>query len=507
MWIHERVLQRAQQCPQHLALVLNQEHMTYGELARRVERVAAHLLRLCDRQAPVALHLAKSPAAIVMMLACLRAGMTYVPIDPKCPPQRRDQILRDCQARLLVLDAATAAAWAAHPCQGPSLAMLWSDLLAADEAPPPAWPAIAGGDLAYVLYTSGSTGQPRGVMITHGNAEAFVAWGCQAFLITPADRVAVHAPLHFDLPVFDIYVGLAQGAALFLLDESTALFPEALSRFLRERQISVLYAVPSALTALIMRSSLRASPLLSLRILLYAGEEFRPEPLYALMQQLPAARVFNLYGPVETNVVTQFEITREQARWARVPLGMPVPSARLFLLGEGQRPVQEGEGEIAISGPSVSPGYVNQPQQTQATRCTVQDAEGAWPCYRTGDFARRDAAGLLHFLGRRDGMVKTRGFRVELGEIEAALARHPAVAEVAVVAAEHPVYTTLLYAFVVYRPGAQTSERDLLSALHTQLPAYMCPHRVFVRAQLPTTSTGKVARLALRQELPALLAE
>lgn len=521
MWIYEHFLMHAQQQPEHLAVVLNQECLTYGELAGRVECVAARLLRLVGGQARVALHLTKSIQAITMMLACVRAGITYVPIDPKCPIERRNQILRDCQANLLVLDRYTTADWEVHTFVTSSLAaivspetisryagrqFLWSELQEADEAPLPEWSALTADSLAYLLYTSGSTGTPKGVMITYGNANAFVEWGYQTFEIMADDHVAVHAPLHFDLPVFDVYVGLAKGATLYLIDESTVLFPEALYRFLRDLQISVLYAVPSALTALALRSSLRSHPLPHLHYLLYAGEEFQPESLRFLMSQLPAARVFNLYGPIETNVITQFEVTQEHLQWLRIPIGYPIFNTCLFLLGAEQQIVEEGEGEIVVSGPSVTPGYLNHPQQTQDARCTIPSKDRIWDCYRTGDFASRDADGLLHFLGRRDGMVKTRGFRVEMGDVEAAIARHPTVAEVVVIAAAHPIYTNLLYAFIVLHERKKVSEAELSQAVRKHVPAYMCPQQLFLRTELPKTSTGKIARLVLQEELKSMLA-
>lgn len=526
MGIYTDFFKQAQNQPDHLAIVFQQEHMTYGELGARVERVASRLLHLLKPSERVGLYLTKSPQALIMMLACLRAGRTYVPIDPKCPVQRRNLILEESQIRLLVLDQYTANDWLANPASSTiSLTIIgppgikgqaqrhytWAEMIMQVEKNASLGQGgngFHGDTLAYILYTSGSTGVPKGVMLTHSNVEAFVEWGKQTFDITPDDHIAVHAALHFDLPVFDIYVGLAKGATLWLVDTNTALFPEALFRFLRDTAVTVLYAVPSALTALIRRSSLRQQNLVHLRYLLYAGEEFHPEPLKILMSQLPAARVFNLYGPIETNVVTFCEIEQHHLTMARIPLGVPIANTSLFLLdAEGQVIIGEGEGEIVISGQSVTPGYLHHPLHTTLTRCTLQQDGHSWMCYRTGDFARRDRVGQLHFLGRKDGLIKTRGFRVELGDIEATISKRKEVVEVAVLAVPHPLYTNLLYAFIVLCKGAvqQMKDNELLSMLCEHLPLFMWPQRIFLRTELPKTSTGKIARHHLQNELKILL--
>ena len=524
MWIHERVFERAWQQPERTAILLHQEQWTYRDLATKAETLARSFLRLFEPGTRVALHMTKSPQTVALMLACLRAGMTYIPIDPRCPVERRDLMLEDCQAKILVLDKFTCPNWCAQPSAISSLALVISpqkiplaavtqlsfeELLATDtpgtERDP--YPTIMANTLAYLLYTSGSTGIPKGVQITHGNARAFVDWAYEQFDLSIQDRVAVHAPLHFDLPVFDIYVGLAKGATLYLVDEQTALFPEAMYRFLFTQSITVLYAVPSALTALLKRSSLRHQNLPALRYLLYAGEEFHLVALRTLLSKMLKARVFNLYGPVETNVVTYLEIQPEYLDLPRIPLGHPTSTTNLLLVGEHLQIVEEGEGEIVISGPGVTPGYLNQPEQTEATRCMLLVGGSEQICYRTGDFARRDSDGLLHFLGRRDSLIKTRGFRVEIGDVEAALLKLTGVDEGAVFALPHTIYTHLLYGFVAVRARKNASEAFLLQELRERLPSYMCPQRLFLRQELPKTSTGKLARRELQDELKSLLLE
>jgi amino acid adenylation domain-containing protein len=516
MFLHERFWETAQQLPEAEAFSFGAFSCTYGACATRVERLAAALAARVPRGTRVALNLYKSIDAIVLMLACLRAGLTYVPIDPTSPLARRRFIVRDSAARVLVLDQRTALDWAreaeqldtldliiapAEPRRAAGPECLASAALLADADPAAlgARAAAQADDLAAILYTSGSTGEPKGVMITQRNAAAFVDWGSAYFDLHPGDRVAVHAPLHFDLPVLDIYVSLACGATVCPIDEKTVLFPEALLRFLRTQRITVLYAVPSALTALLNRSSIAKGGLPDLRLLLYAGEEFHPAPLARLMRVLPCARVFNLYGPIETNVVTACAVGREHLQQQHIPIGQPIANTRLFLANAGGQIVETPgeEGEIVISGPSVSPGYLNQPDLTAGTRIWLAADGRRWECYRTGDFAHWDAQGTLHFLGRRDALIKTRGFRVDLGDVEATLMRHPAIAEVGVIAAPHADYTNLLYAFVVPKPGSALEVPALLAWCREYLPAYMVPSEIQIREQLPKTSTGKIARREL----------
>jgi amino acid adenylation domain-containing protein len=348
-------------------------------------------------------------------------------------------------------------------------------------------------DLAYVLYTSGSTGVPKGVMISRTNAGYFVDWAATAFPLRPNDHVAQHAPLHFDLPVYDVFVALVSGACLHLMDERTVLFPAAAYRFLREREITAIYAVPSALNSILQRSALRDDGLPSLRQLLYAGEEYHVPQLRALIAALPAAaRVANLYGPVETNVVTWTDVTPDLLAGQRIPIGRAVPGTDVRVLGDdGVARSTDAEGELIVAGPSVSPGYLNDPERTAAARVRVN----GYRYYRTGDYARIDATGLIHFQGRRDGMVKTRGFRVELGDVESAILMHPLVVAAAVLPVPHPEFGTVLAAHVVL--GGDLTPAALRNWLTAQVPAYMVPATVTVHDELPTTSTGKIARAQL----------
>ncbi|WNV85127.1 AMP-binding protein [Umezawaea sp. Da 62-37] len=476
MSILRHVYDAARRHPDSVALVdARGRRTTYADLVSAVEGLAASVLDRVGRDARVAVLSGKEPRTVIAMLAVLRAGCSYVPVDASAPIDRQRFIVEDAGCALaLDLDV------------GPATA----------KRPLP--------DEAYVLYTSGSTGTPKGVVITHANSGAFVDWARRAFPIEVGDQVAVHAPLHFDLPVYDVYVGLAAGATLHPVPERVALFPQALHRFLRDRAITHLYAVPSALTALLTRSTLPTDGLPALKQILYAGEEFRAAALADLMAAVPAATVANLYGPIETNVITSHVVTRPPRPEERIPVGRPVDGALIALLAADGTASFSGpaEGELVVAGPSVTPGYLGRPDLTGTATVVLTTSDGEKPFYRTGDIARRDRDGLLHLLGRRDGLVKTRGYRVEIGEVETALGTHPDLAEVVVVPVPDPLLTTRLHALVVPRPGHRApSAADVVAHCRDRLPGYMVPGAVHVVADLPRTSTGKVARA----ELPALV--
>lgn len=516
--IHERFAEQARRTPAALALHGAGGDRTYAALAERVGRVAGGLARLLPPGARVAIHRHKSADAIADMLACLSAGCAYVPVDPSGPPARSRFVVEDSQADALLADERTVADWIAPGAGAPPILvgptaggraherhLGHEELMALGAAPPPPSRTAGEADTAYILYTSGSTGVPKGVEITHGNAAAFVDWGMEAFDVGPDDRVALHAPLHFDLPVFDLYVGLARGATVCPVDETALLFPEAVLRFLRAARVTVLYAVPSALIALLRRSSVARGGLPDLRLLLHAGEEFPPPRLRELRALLPAAaRVFNLYGPVETNVVTFGEVGAAELEMARLPIGRPVDHARVFLVDDaGARipPERVGlEGEILVAGPSVSPGYWRRPELTAASRASIDDGGRAWTCHRTGDRGSWGAGGVLHFHGRRDGQIKSRGVRIDLGEIESVLAAMPEVAETAAVAVPHPEQTNVVVAFVVAGERGDRDEGGLLARCRERLPPSMIPGRLVWREELPRTSTGKVDRARLARE-------
>jgi amino acid adenylation domain-containing protein len=504
--------------------------LSYQELDELSNKVARALVRRGvapgDR---VGLLATKSAASLVGLYGALKAGACYVPLDPKAPAERLSYVLRDSGADVIVADeprTAQAAALAGsvprlravvasvpgRPGQGPAAAspargaaiVPWA-AVAAETGEPLAEERAIEADLAYILYTSGSTGTPKGVMISHRNSLTFVEWAAAAAGLGAQDRVCSPAPLHFDLSVFDIFAACRAAACVAVLPEGAATFPVSIAEWLERERISVWYSVPSVLTLLASYGSLGQFDLSCLREVIFAGEVFPPKYLARLMADLPRPRYLNWYGPTETNVCTAFEVPAGEADAGPAPIGKACANTEVFAVtSEGRRVSEPGEvGELYVRGPSLMRGYWGQPAKTAAAlvRNPFREEHDEL-VYRTGDLVTLDQAGNYVYLGRGDSMVKIRGYRVELGEVQAALYRHPAIREAAVLPVPDDLLGTRLRAVVAAGGEGKLSREDVLDHCRQWLPEYMVPDIVEFRDELPRTSTGKVDRAGLAREQP-----
>jgi amino acid adenylation domain-containing protein len=509
--LHRALAEGASRHPAAAALRFRGATITYGELARRADRVRDALAQLGavpgDR---VLIQLPKSPASVAAVFGALAAGCVYVPVDARTPPARLEQLARDSEAL----------AWiggAGDPGQ-PGLArveLAESGELAesTDLASPAATPTVAAAgapgpepidaDLAAILYTSGSSGRPKGVMLSHRNILHFVEWARDCFGLGPADRVTSHAPIHFDLSTFDLFATLAAGGTVVLVPDEAHALPSQMLELLAAEAVTVTYMVPSSLTLLALWGGLGERPLPDLRLVLFAGEVLPVKVFCQWRDAVPHARFFNLYGPTETNVCTFYEVPRAGLTLDSPPppIGAACANTGVFVLDDEGRPVLHsgGEGELWVRGAGVARGYWHNPEATRERfRCHPLRPDSGEVVYRTGDLVTLDADGLSwRFLGRTDQMVKIRGHRIEPGEIEACLHQHPAVAE-AVVLAEGEDLDRTMVAYVAPAAGATLDTREVLAHCRARLPRYMVPDRLEVRAALPKTATGKLDRRSLR---------
>ena len=461
--------------------------------------MARGLLRLgLGRGDRVALWHEKSWRLVAAMQGALRAGMPYVPIDPQMPPARACQMLRDCAATAVVTSVERAE-WleqalgpltfiTPHGTPRPGLRGLDWEGLRALEGPLPS-PMGQPSDLAYVLYTSGSTGRPRGVCLSHRNALAFVRWWAQELHLSPADRVANHAPFSFDLSVFDLYASFSAGACVYLLPETAAFAPGRLVEFLLQEGITIWYSVPSVLMLLLEHGPLREIEPAALRwrALLFAGEVFPIKYVRQLQRRWPTVRLLNLYGPTETNVCAFHEVTGDipDDRVEPLPIGRACSGNRIWAARTDGMPAGPGEeGELWVEGPTVMLGYHGQTPQNGRP-------------YATGDLVRALNDGDFVFLGRRDDMIKVRGYRIEPAEVEAALLAHPAVRGAAVVVVGEGPAGRL----VAFLESKETPLPLLALKKHlaTHLPRYMIIDEARYLPTLPRTATGKIDRLQLKR--------
>lgn len=517
--LHHAVEQAAARAPQGLALIDGDQRWTYGQLMARSQGLAAGLQALGLRPGGrVGIWMKKSAPAALSLLASLRAGGAYVPLDPFAPAQRIHRLIADCDIEILMADPALPAStefWAQPP------ASLRHVIAAPSPPPPPAaklpwhdWQAMAAhgqpladrprvsGDLAYVLYTSGSTGQPKGVMLSHAHALNFIQWAGEEVGVQAADRVASMAPLHFDLSIFDLFASWSRGACVCLLDAVTARFPQATGAWLDAQQISVLYAVPSALIRLLpcCEVSRGGARLEALRSVLFAGEVFPAASLRAWVERLPQARFYNLYGPTETNVCTSYRVPMAAEEIPDpLPIGTVCPNFELQVRDDEGRQVAPNEtGFLWVRG-AIFLGYWGDAARTAQVRTRAQGEGGvAVEWYNTGDLVHCGADGVLYFEGRRDDLVKCRGYRISLLEIQQTLLRAPRVRAAAVVLAAAGEAEEGLHAYVVADPAGAVAAGELRAWCARTLPAYMIPTLHWVE-QLPETPTGKIDRALLHR--------
>jgi amino acid adenylation domain-containing protein len=519
-YILQQLLQKsAARYPEKLAVWARGCSLTYRELEQRSNQLAYLLqergVRKGDR---VGIYFPKCVESVIAMLGIVKAGAVYVPLDPQAPAERVGYIIGNCGIRVLItredkrrgLDDATlkSLSFTVLIDEGPQSSnggglVPWAMLEAypAEHAPKV---VTTETDLAYILYTSGSTGRPKGVMLTHQNALTFIEWCADIFKITSDDRLSNHAPLHFDLSVFDVYNALEAGASLYMITEDLALFPAKVARFIETQGITIWYSVPSALTLLLLHANLSAEKLNRLRIILFAGEVFPMKYLQQLAQLLPHTDLFNLYGPTETNVCTYYKVERKRlASMDKLPIGIACENTEVFAVNDQNEIVTQagGTGELYVRGPSVTYGYWADAEKTKKMVLPNSfQPNFEEKIYRTGDLVQLAEDGNYYFLGRRDSMIKSRGYRIELGEIESALLSHSAVKEAVAIAIPDDVVGSRIRAVVAFHDGVTLAAPELQQYCGTRIPRYMIPEAIEFRQQLPKTSTGKVDRVQLAQD-------
>lgn len=511
--------------PHGVALVesTSGRHIRYQELNNQANSIAARLKSQgIGPGHRVGIWLPKSIESVASIHASLRCGSAHVPVDPQAPAARAATIFSLAGVSAAVVHATFAdalrAAWPPErsgdfPCliivgegckHHAHEDLTWSEIIAADPVPPIEPPSQPETDLAYILFTSGSTGQPKGVMLTHENAWCFLDWCERAIAPHDRDVFSSHAPLHFDLSVFDLYASVRHAAPLVLIDEAMAKEPARLAAYIKTSGITVWYSAPSILAMMVEHGRLN-EPVAETgkawegpRVTLFAGEVFPVAPLKQLRKLWPGSIFWNLYGPTETNVCTAYEAPANlDELQSPLPIG-PVcdPLEARVVDADGLDVNQGDKGELVIYGPRVMAGYFGREDLTEAAFFTGPDAR-KW--YRTGDLVVENELGSFVFHGRRDRMVKKRGYRIELGEIESALYRNEAVERAAVIATESETQGLRISAFVAMKADRPASIIAMKRHCSVYLPHYMIPDDVRFMPHLPTTSTDKVDYPALKK--------
>lgn len=496
--------------------------LTHREL-HELSNGVAHLMaaRGLTRGERVGLWMPKQARSVAVMLGASKCGAIYVPVDPQAPVERASFILGNADISVLVTSRRLLATLAPHMSALASLRMIlvvddagtelsrtpvatvgWGSVSPGAEAPKVA--NAVDSDPAYMLYTSGSTGTPKGVVISHLNALTFIEWTIATFKIRPDDRLSGHAPLHFDLSVFDIYAALGTGACVVMVPDRIAPFPAEFAKWIEDQTITVSYMVPSAFIRLLKHGELERFSYAALRTILFAGEVFPVKHLREVMPLFPNADWFNLYGPTETNVCTWTPVPKPLVQEGELSIGQSCENFDCFALtSDGRKAAPGEEGELVVRGPGVMLGYWKLPERT-AKNLTPNPLHRDFTdlIYRTGDLVRVLENGIsFQYIARLDHMVKTRGYRVELEEIEHVLHANARIRNAAVVAIPDDEVGARLRAAVVVEEGDDLSQQELASHCATKLPSYAIPELFVLMAELPTTSTGKVDRRSLAESL------
>lgn len=475
--VHELFEQQAERTPDALAVVFQDEQLTFAELNRRANQLAAYLKDAgVVADTAVGIRIEPSLEMLIAVLGIMKAGGAYIPLDPRNPQQRIDQVLQDAGASILLTREALAKVYAESTDNPESTA--------------------SADNLAYIIYTSGSTGQPKGVMIQHRSVvNLAVALKEQVYNgLGPTLKVGLSAPLAFDASVKQL-VQLLHGHTLHILPEELRLDAMGALNYIDQHQLDVLDTTPSQLK-LLLAAGLDQSTKTAPKLMLIGGEAI-DESTWTRLAAAQQTHFFNVYGPTECTVDATW--TAVDNTQAQPTIGRPIPNAQTYILDKNLKPtgVHLG-GELFISGAGLARGYLNSPERT-AERFIPNDLsseEGA-RLYRTGDLARYAPDGSIIFTGRNDTQVKVRGHRIELGEIESALLRHDEIKQAVVVAREANNADVRLVAYVVTTDGAKLDTTELRQKLSEQLPDYMVPSFLVLLDELPLSRNGKVDLKAL----------
>jgi amino acid adenylation domain-containing protein len=497
--------EQVEQSPESAAVVSDDRTLTYRELNAQANRLAYHLRDLGVKpEEMVAICFERSVDLIVAIIGILKAGCAYVPLDPKLPKGRLDYILADTGARFLVTQKKLIDL---------GLSVLNSVMVALDDPNSPVRSASdanprlrpTADNLAYTMYTSGSTGQPKGVMVEHRSVVRLVK-DTNYCDFGPQEVILQFAPIAFDASTFEIWGALLNGGSLVVLPPQPPSL-EDLGRVIRKRKVTTVW-LTAGLFHLMVEQHLE--DLRPLRQLLAGGDVLSPWHVRQVLEKLPNLRLINGYGPTEgTTFTCCYTFERDKQLPDPVPIGRPISNTRVFILDRNMQPVPVGKaGELFIGGDGIARGYLNSPELNAAKFITRQTPQGkAERLYRTGDLARFLPSGTIQFLGRNDNQVKLRGYRIELDEIEAVLRRHPAVRQACVIAERVGTAVTRLVAYYVVAENTTVSDALIREHLRSNLPEYMVPSAIVALEILPLTANGKVDRTKLPSPRSASAAE
>ncbi|GBE04443.1 linear gramicidin synthase subunit D [bacterium BMS3Abin10] len=514
----------ANRYPDQEAVVYKESSITYADLNIKSDQLSQALIQLGVKTGDrVGLMLNKSIESVICIFGTLKSGATYVPIDPSAPVSRIKYIINNCEIQLLLtsgqgadklipdLDTNSAlrkvlitegdAQQLTEQCKNLEI-IPWEGLLLNRRGRIKL--NIADINPAYILHTSGSTGLPKGVVISHLNALIFINMASDFFRINATDRLCCHAPLHFDLSVFDIFAAIKSGATIIMIPEFLSMFPVKLAEYIDKNNISVWNSVSSVLASLAYRGGLENFQFESLHIVHFSGDIMPVKYLRILKKHIKNASFYNIYGQTEANSSMCYQIKDipDDNAW-KIPIGKPFPNFEVFAINGDNRIISSPgeEGELYVKSATVAIGYWRDEKMTDEKFITdPHDSSHNPKVYKTGDIVRIDNDGNYLFVGRKDRVVKSRGYRIELDEIEVTLNNHPLINQTAAINVPDELIGNRIVAYVSPIEERKLETGDLLDHCSKFLPNYMIPEVIEISDSLPATSNGKVDRNVLKDK-------
>ena len=487
----------AKEHPNKAAFVDENKSLDFSELRSLSLKIASGICALGVFKSPVAVYLDKSAQCIAAFMGALYSGNFYSSLDTAMPQTRIEKIISTLRPAVIVTDEAHKDA-AEGFAKGASIVTLEDSFSRkADEAAVlEVTSKVLDTDICYILFTSGSTGNPKGVIIPHRAVVDFTEWGAKCLGIDSSYVFGNQTPFYFSMSVFDIYQTLRNGATTYIVPHRFFMFPAQLMDYLDKNRINTLFWVPSALSIISALGALASPHLTALRNVFFGGEVMPMKQLNKWRAEYPDARYINFYGPTEvTDTCTIYEVSREFSDKETLPMGFACENMDVFLLSEDDRLVTDGIGEVCVRGTGLAYGYYNDPEKTAAV--FVQNPlNKAYPelIYRTGDLARYNEYGELVYMGRKDFQIKHMGHRIELGEIEAAVLSLDEVKEACC------LYDSKKSRIVMFYTG-DTEDEALMEKLKGLLPSYMLPNRREKLEEMPKNLNGKIDRAKLKDSL------
>ncbi len=515
-WLPQTIEASAGKFPEREAFICSDRSLNYGELFLQTNQLAQLLAELGVRKGDrIGIYMHRCLETAVAIHGIMKAGAAYVPLDPHAPPARTRILLQDCGIRVVVTIPGHRMALKKVVDEPEQTGL--SHIIGLKEEwgiPTIPWEAvfqlpgnqtpgvnILGSDLAYIMYTSGSTGMPKGIMHTHNSGLAYAKLSAALFGLNEHDRIGNHSPIYFDISTLGYFTAPLVAAATVIVPEAYTKMPASLAQLIATTQMTVWYSVPLALIQLVQSEALDSLDMSALRWVLFGGEPFPTKHLRTLMELWPGARFSNIYGPAEVNQCTYYHVPAPPETNAAIPLGRTWDNTQGMIIDEQDEPVSEGEtGELLIRSATMMHGYWKQPELTRRSlfkRTADHGVEEIF--YRTGDLVKKDAEGNLVFLGRKDRQIKVRGYRVELDEIVNRLLQHDAVEEAAVFPVKDVAGQWVIHARVTAAPGMPITETVLSEYLQEYLPRYARPEKITISASIPRTAAGKINHQELQE--------